>query len=174
MELSREGFDEGDPATGCGWAVAELATPEVLADKRVLARARRKVADGWVEGRAMAPVMVETLRVRLVRRARYGRWGAFPVGPERCYEAFRHHVRVEDCSAHVCDHWMPIEALAKPAERSGRRELAVDVFRAADHPGFRQRLLRQRCLVLAGIGVDDKERSPRPKLRVVEPPGGHR
>ena len=36
-----------------GLSAAYLATPEVLADKRVLARARKKVSDDWVGGRAM-------------------------------------------------------------------------------------------------------------------------
>lgn len=54
--------------------------PEVLVgDKRVLARARKKVGDRRVDGRAMTPAMVDTPRVRLVRQARYGRWSAFPV-----------------------------------------------------------------------------------------------
>ncbi len=68
-----------------GLTPADLATPEVLADTRVLARARNKVSDDRVEGRAMTPAMVETPRVRLVRRVRYGRWNAFPVDPERCW-----------------------------------------------------------------------------------------
>ena len=79
-----------------GFSAADLATPEVLADKRALARARKKVSDDWVEGRAMTPAMVETPRVRLVRRARYGRWSAFPVDPERYYTSFRRHVEVKD------------------------------------------------------------------------------
>ncbi|MGH9091045.1 MAG: hypothetical protein ACRDZR_06655 [Acidimicrobiales bacterium] len=56
-----------------GLTPADLATPDVLADKRVLAKARKKMSDRWVEGRAMTPSMVETPRVRLVRRARDGR-----------------------------------------------------------------------------------------------------
>ncbi len=316
-----------------GFSVADLATPEVLADKRVLARARKKVSDDRVEGRAMTPAMVETPRVRLVRRARYGRWSAFPVGPERYYTSFRRHVEVkdhiskyksftavdrvqerlrsldkpsltgaqrlalyrafhtagleladrtddshgnvgqlrrdawhtylgldwqaaglaaEDYWADVCDlvvfedyaldyqeetlpwrgmpaghaeliegflldlaaecrshyleyqaeealqqlawlavggrrfsryvetaarlgsdHWMPIEAMAESALRSGHRELAVEVFRAADRPGFHQRHLRQRCLALTGVDIDDEGHDPRPTLRVVESPGGH-
>ena len=316
-----------------GSSAADLATPEALADKRVLARARKKVSDDWVEGRAMTPAMVETPRVRLVRRARYGRWSAFPVDPERYYTSFRRHVEVkdhiskyksftavdrvearlrsldkpsltptqrlalyrafhtagleladraddshgnvgqlrrdawhtylgidwqatglaaEDYWADVCDlavfedyaldyqeetlpwrgvpaghaeliegllldlaaecrshylnyqaeealqqlawlavggrrfsryveaaarlgsdHWMPIEAMAESALRSGRQELAVEVFRAADHPGFHQRHLRPRCLALTGVDIDDEGHDPRPTLRVVESPGGH-
>ena len=316
-----------------GFSAADLATPEVLADKRVLARARKKVSDDWVEGRAMTPAMVETPRVRLVRRARYGRWSAFPVDPERYYTSFRRHVEVkdhiskyksftavdrvedrlrsldkpsltpaqrlalyrafhtagleladraddshgnvgqlrrdawhtylgidwqatglaaEDYWADVCDlavfedyaldyqeetlpwrgvpaghaeliegllldlaaecrshylhyhaeealqqlawlavggrrfswyveaaarlgsdQWMPIEAMAESALRSGRQELAVEVFRAADRPGFHQRHLHQRCLALTGVDIDDEGHDPRPTLRVVESSGGH-
>jgi len=316
-----------------GSSAADLATPEVLADKRVLTRARKKVGDDWVEGRAMTPAMVETPRVRLVRRARYGRWNAFPVDPERYYTSFRRHVelkdhiskyksftavdrveerlrnldkasltgaqrlalyrafhtagleladrtddshgnvgqlrrdawhtylgidwqatglRAEDYWADVCDlvvfedyaldyqeetlpwqgvpaghaeliegflldlaaecrshyldyqaeealqqlawlavggrrfsryveaaarlgsdHWMPIETMAESALRSGRQEVAVEVFRAADRPGFHQRHLRQRCLALTGVDIDDEGHDPRPKLRVVEPLGDH-
>jgi hypothetical protein len=316
-----------------GFSAADLATPEVLANKRVLARARKKVSDDWVEGRAMTPAMVETPRVRLVRRTRYGRWSAFPVDPERYYTSFRRHVEVKDhiskyksftavdrvedrlrsrdkpsltpaqrlalyrafhtagleladraddshgnvgqlrrnawhtylgidwratrlaaedywadvcnltvfedyaldyqeetlpwlevpardaeliegllldlaaeCRSHYLDyhaeealqqlawlvvggrrfsryveaaarlgsdHWMPIEAMAESALRSGRQELAVEVFRAADRSGSHQRYLRQRCLALTGVDIDDEGHDPRPTLRVVESPGGH-
>ena len=316
-----------------GLTPADLATPEVLADKRVLAQARKKVSDDWVEGRSMTPAMVETPRVRLVHRARYGRWSAFQVDPACYYASFRRHVEVKDhiskyksfttvdrveerlrsldkpslnpthrlalyrafhtagleladrtddshgnvgqlrrdawhtylgidwqttglqaedywadvcdlvvfepyavdhqeetlpwrqvpagqaeliegllldlaaeCRSHYLDcqteealqqlawlavagrrfsryvdaaarlgsdHWMPIEAMAESALRSGRQELAVEVFRAADRPGFHQRHLRQRCLALAGVDIDDERHDPRPKLRVVGPPGGH-
>ncbi len=310
-----------------GLSSADLAAPEVLADKRVLARARKKVSDRCVDGRAMTPAMVETPRVRLVRRARYGRWNAFPVNPGLYYKSFRRHVevkdqiskyksftavdrveerlrsldqpsltaaqrlalyrafhtagleladrtddshgnvgqlrrdawhtylgldwqatglRAEDYWADVCylvvfedygldyqeetvawqrvpagqaeliegfllslasecrshyldyqaeealqqlawlavagrrfsryveaaarlgsDHWMPIEAMAKSALRSRRRELAVEVFRAADRPGFHQQHLRRRCLALTGVDIDDEKHDTRPKLRVV-------
>lgn len=316
-----------------GFSATDLATPEVLADKRVLARARKKVSDDSMEGRAMTPAMVETPRVRLVRRARYGRWSAFLVDPERYYTSFRRHVEVKDhiskyksftavdrvedrlrsldkpsltpaqrlalyrafhtagleladraddshgnvgqlrrdawhtylgidwqatglaaedywadvcdlavfedyaldyqeetlpwrrvpaghaeliegllldlaaeCRSHYLDyqaeealqqlawlavggrrfsryveaaarlgsdHWMPIEAMAESALHSGRQELAVEVFRAADRPGFHQRHLRQRCLALTGVDIDDEGHDPRPTLRVVESPGGH-
>lgn len=324
VEFSWEGFDEGDPATGRGWAVieengslrghifdlrsrleaagcsaADLATPEVLADKRVLTRARKKVSDDWVEGRAMTPAMVETLRVCLVRRARYGRWGAFPVDPERSYTSFRRHIevkdhiskyksftavdrvedrlrsldkasltgtqrlalyrafhtagleladraddshgnvgqlrrdawhtylgidwqatglRAEDYWADVCDlvvfedyaldcqeetlpwrgvpagHAELIEGLVLDLVAECRSHyldyqaeealqqlawLAVGGRRfnryveAAARPGFHQRHLRQRCLALTGVDIDDEGHDPRPTLRVVERSGGH-
>lgn len=317
-----------------GLTPSDLATPEVLTDKRVLAKARKKVNDSWLEGRALTPAMVETPRVRLVRRSRYGRWNTFPVDPALYYTSFRRHVEVkdhiskyksfaavdrveerlrsldrpslssaqrlalyrafhsaaleladrtddshgnvgqlrvgawhtylgidwqaagircEDYWADVCDlvvfepyalgykeetlpwrhvagdeteliegylvslatecgscyldyqaeealqqlawlavagrrftryveaatrlgceHWMPIEAMAESALRSGRRELAIEVFRAADRPGFHQEHLRRRCRALTGVDISDEKRVPPPRLRVVGSPGGGR
>jgi hypothetical protein len=317
-----------------GLTPADLAPPEVLTDKRVLAKARKKVNDTWLEGRALTPAMVETPRVRLVRRARYGHWSAFPEDPDLYYKSFRRHVEVKDhiskyksfaavdrvedrlrnldapslstahrlalyrgfhtagleladrtddshgnvgqlrvgawhtylgidwqaagisaedywsdlcdlvvfepyaldhkeetlpwrrvpagqaeliegflldlaaeCRSHYLEyqaeealqqlawlavagrgftryveaatrlgseHWMPIEAMAESALRSGRRELAVDVFRAADRPGFHQHHLRRRCLTLTGVDIDDEHRNPRPNLRVVPGSGNRR
>ena len=299
----------------------DLATPAVLSDKRMLARAHHKVGDARVEGRAMTGAMVDTPRARLVYRARYGRWGAFPVDPEHYYKSFRRHVEVKDhisqdqsfaavdrleerlrnldepslteaqrlalyrafqtagleladrtddshgnvgqmrrdawhtylgldwqsaglhveeywadvcdlvvfepyaldyqeetfpwrkvptglaelieelllrlaveCRSHYLDyqadsalqqlawlavsgrrlsryvetatrlgseHWMPIEAMAESALRAGRREVAVEVFRAASSPGPLHEHLRQRCLVLTGVDVDAEGQDPR-------------
>lgn len=61
------------------------------------------------------------------------------------------------------DHWTPIVALAESAAATGRRELAVEVFRAADQPGMHRGHLRERCLKLTGVRLDD----PPPALRVV-------
>lgn len=312
---------------------ADLATAEVLADKRVVARARNKVSDRWVEGRSLTLAMVETPRVRFVRRARYGRWGTFPADPGLYYKSFRRHVEVKEhiskrrsfasvdyvedrlraldqprlataerlalyrafhtagleladrtddshgnvgqlrrdawhtyleldwqatglssedywadlcdlvvfedygldykeetlawqrvpsgqvdlvggfllslateCASHYLDyqaeealqqiawlavagrrfnryveaaarlgseHWMPIEAMAESALHSGRRELAVDVFRAADRPGFHQQHLRRRCLALTGIDLDGETHDPTPNLRAVPGTSGH-
>lgn len=55
-------------------------------DKAALAKARRKVLDQEVDGRAMTEAMRETPKVRLERRARYGHWNRFPVDPARWYE----------------------------------------------------------------------------------------
>jgi len=314
-----------------GLSLADIATPEVLTDKRVLAKARKKVDDSWLEGRALTPAMVDTPRVRLVRRSRYGHWSAFPVDPGLYYKSFRRNVEVKDHIskyksfaavyrveerlrgldrpslsaaqrlalyrgfhtagleladrtddshgnvgqlrvgawhtylgidwqaagisaegywADLCDlvfepyalehkeetlpwrrvpagqaeliagyllnlatecrtnyldyqaeealqqlaclavagrrfgqyvdaatrlgseHWMPIEAMAESALRSGRRELALDVFRAADRPGFHQEHLRQRCRALTGVDISDEDHVPQPKLRVVRGQGG--
>lgn len=62
------------------------------------------------------------------------------------------------------DHWKPIEALAQSAIARGRDELAVDVFRAADQPGMHRDHLRDRCLKLTGVRLDE----PAPRLRVVK------
>jgi hypothetical protein len=319
---------------GAGLTPADLASPDVLSDTRILAKARKKVNDSWLDDRAMTPAMVETPRVRLVRRSRYGRWNTFPVDPALYYKSFRRHVegkaaiskyksfvavdrveerllsidqpslgaaqrlalyrafhtaglelaertddshgnvgrqrvgawhaylgidwqavgiRTQDYWADVCDlvvfepfalhheeealpwrhvpageaeliegfllglasecrshyldyqagealqqlawlavagrrftryvetaarlgseHWMPIEAMAESAFRSGRRELAIDVFRAADRPGFHQQHLRRRCLALTGVDIDGENRDRRPELGVVPRPGGRR
>ena len=73
---------------------AALVGPAVPADKILVAKARRKLADSGLEARAMTPAMVETPRVRLTRRARTGRWRTFPVDPAGYYESFRRHVEV--------------------------------------------------------------------------------
>ena len=315
-----------------GLTPPDLATPDVLADKRVLAKSRKKVNDSGLEGRALTPAMVETPRVRLVRRSRYGRWNTFPVDPGPYYKSLRRHVEVkdhiskyksfaavdrvegrlrsldgpslsaaqrlalyrafhaagleladrtddsygnvgqlragawhtylgidwqaagireEDYWADVCDlvvfepyalgheeetlpwrrvtagqagliegcllslasecrtnhlddqadealqglawlavagrrfgqyvdaatrlgseHWMPIEAMAESALRSGRWELALEVFRAADRPGFHQEHLRQRCRTLTGVDIGDEDHVAPPKRHVLGGPGG--
>ena len=48
------------------------------------------------------------------------------------------------------DHWMPIVALAQAAIKRGRRDIACDVFTAADQPGQQRDYLRQRCIELTG------------------------
>jgi len=73
-----------------------LVPPDAGTDKALIAKARRKVADRGLEGRAMTPAMVDTPRARLTRRVRTGRWSAFPVDPARFYRSFRRHVEVKD------------------------------------------------------------------------------
>jgi hypothetical protein len=55
-------------------------------DKTTLAKARRKVLEQALEGRAKTAPMRDTPRVRLIRRARYEHWDTFPVNPDRWYE----------------------------------------------------------------------------------------
>ncbi len=62
--------------------LADADNPE----KTTLAKARRKVLDQALEGRAMTEAMRETPAALLVRRARFGYWDHFPVNPNRWYE----------------------------------------------------------------------------------------
>ncbi|MDA8357338.1 MAG: hypothetical protein M0Z95_13840 [Actinomycetota bacterium] len=64
------------------------------------------------------------------------------------------------------DHWREVEALAESALRSKRRDLAVEVFQAADRPGRHQQRLRERCTSLTGVVIGDPDGS-RPSLKVV-------
>ncbi|MGH9029561.1 MAG: hypothetical protein ACRDV4_08110, partial [Acidimicrobiales bacterium] len=79
-----------------GLVPADLATSDVLAERGLLPKARKKLAERYLEGRAKSPAMFETPRVRLERRSRAGHWGAFPVNPERYYRSFRRNVEVKD------------------------------------------------------------------------------
>lgn len=62
--------------------LAEVEEP----DKRVLGKARRKVLDQALEGRAMTEAMRNTPAHRLEQRARFGHWDRFPTNPDRFYE----------------------------------------------------------------------------------------
>ncbi len=62
--------------------LAEVEEP----DKRVLSKARRKVLEQALEGRAMTEAMRNTPAHRLEQRARYGYWEKFPTNPDRFYE----------------------------------------------------------------------------------------
>jgi hypothetical protein len=66
---------------GCG-DLAEAEEP----DKRVLGKARRKVLEQALDGRAMTSAMRDTPARRLEQRARYGYWAKFPTNPDRFYE----------------------------------------------------------------------------------------
>ncbi|MDH3683877.1 MAG: hypothetical protein OEV40_28470, partial [Acidimicrobiia bacterium] len=47
----------------------------------------------------------------------------------------------------------PHDTLARSALAAGRRELAIDVFRAADRPGLQRAHLRQLCHQLTGTDL---------------------
>jgi len=68
-----------------GVDIAGLAGAEP-ADKATVARARRKVLEQALEGRAMTEAMRETPRARLDRRARCGAWPVFPISPDGWYD----------------------------------------------------------------------------------------
>ncbi len=79
--------------------------------------------------------------------------------------AGRRYSRYAGAARHLgSDHWMPIVALAESATAAGRKELAVEVFRAADQTGLHRDHLRERCLKLTGVRLDD----PAPPLQVVK------
>lgn len=64
-----------------------LAGP-ALGNKRVLAKARRKVLKQGLTGRDLTPAMVNTPRERLRKRALRGHWDRFPVSPAPDCDAF--------------------------------------------------------------------------------------
>jgi hypothetical protein len=74
---------------------ADLVDEETRSDKRMVAKARRKVESQSIDGRAMTDAMINTPRVRLERRARYGRWDDFPVSHKTFYGRFRAAVEIK-------------------------------------------------------------------------------
>ena len=73
-----------------GLTPADLAAPEVIADKTITQRARSKVTGRInLEHRARTPAMIDTPRHVLAHRARYGHWSDFPSDPTRFFEKFR-------------------------------------------------------------------------------------
>ncbi|MGH9092518.1 MAG: hypothetical protein ACRDZR_14260 [Acidimicrobiales bacterium] len=65
-----------------GLVPGDLATPDVLSERGLLAKAHKKLAERYFESRAETAAMIETPRVRLERRSRTGHWDAFPVNPD--------------------------------------------------------------------------------------------
>ena len=79
--------------------------------------------------------------------------------------AGQRYSRYVDAAVRVgSDDWRPIVALAESALAGGQRDLAVEVFRAADTPGWHRAHLRKRCLALTGQRLEDQP----PSLRVVD------
>lgn len=115
--------------------------------------------------------LVESLLVDLERECRAGHLDHFAAVALRQLAwvalAGRRFSRYVDAARQLgTDHWQEVEALAESALRSGRPALAVDVFRAADRPGWHQEHLRRRCRALTGVSVGDHQRG-RQELRVV-------
>lgn len=72
-----------------GLSASDLASDDLLADKRITNRAREKVTGRTsLEGRACTPAMLDTPRRQLDRRARYGHWSSFPSNPAPFFEKF--------------------------------------------------------------------------------------
>jgi hypothetical protein len=60
------------------------------------------------------------------------------------------------------DHWMPIVALAQAAIARGRKDVAREVFAAADQPGLQRDYLYDRCIELTGSMPDARNANARP------------
>jgi hypothetical protein len=83
-------FDLVQRLGAAGLAPADLASPAVLADRKITARARAKFKGAIPEGAyARTPPMLDLPRQRLHRRARHGLWSTFAVDPTAFYEKFR-------------------------------------------------------------------------------------
>lgn len=71
-----------------------------------------------------------------------------------CHIAGGNHHRYVEAARHLgTDQWIPIDALARSALDTGRRDLAIDVFRAADRPGHQRDHLRRLCKELTGVDL---------------------
>lgn len=98
-----------------GLAPSDLASTKALGERTLVAKARKKLSNSSLDGRALSPAMIETPRVRLTRRARTGHWPSFPVDPAVYYKSFRRHVEVKD---HISKN-RSFEAVARVKDRLG-------------------------------------------------------
>jgi hypothetical protein len=112
----------------------DLASSEVCPDRALMAKARKKVGDQWIEARALTPAMRETPRQRLQDRARRGHWAAFPVSPQAFYERFRTFVEGRD----VVTERATFSRVRRLEERIERLDAACrnEAQRLALHRGF--------------------------------------
>lgn len=61
------------------------------------------------------------------------------------------HARFVEAAAELGSRaWMPILAMAKTALAAGHRQLALEIFTAADQPGMQREYLRAECVKLLG------------------------
>ena len=122
----------------------DLVGPDDLADEVLVTKARRKVSDRGLEGRAMTPAMVDTPRERLVRRARRGWWADFPVDPQRYYASFHRHVELK---GHVSKNrsFDVVERLEERLERLDSQTVALS-----------ERLGLYRAFHSAGLELADR------------------
>lgn len=88
------------------------------------------------------------------------------------FVATRSYRRFSETAAMLgSEHWIPIDAMARAALRTGRHDDAVAIFEAADRPGFHQGDLRKLCRELTGVVLGDEDPPPRPSLRVLSGEG---
>jgi len=165
-----------------GLVPGDLATPGVLSERGRLAKARKKLAERHLEGRAKTTATIETPRARLERRSRIGHWDAFPVNPDRYYRSLRRNVEVKDYISErrslsaVRRVEERLESLDKAGLAVGERLALYRAFhtagleladQAADRPGRHQQRLRERCTSFTGVVIGDSGGS-RPSLKVVQ------
>ena len=136
--------DLGVRLDDAGLVPGDLATPGVLSERGLLAKARKKLADRYLEGRAKTPAMIETPRVRLERRSRTGHWDAFPVNPERYYRSFRRNVEVKDYISERRS-FSAVRRIEERLESLDKAELAVG-----------ERLALYRTFHTAGLELADR------------------
>lgn len=118
---------------------AELAG-EATHDKKVVARARRKVLDQPLQGgRDLTPAMRATPRERLWCRAMHGHWDRFPVSPAAAHDEFAETVKRARGGGRGA--WGIVQALQHRLHDQDRR--------ARDDPA--RRLALWRGLLTAGI-----------------------
>lgn len=130
--------DLRDRLASAGLSPLDLAGAEITCQRRVLARARKRVWGGSIERAAVTEPMVHTPRRRLEDRARRGHWGAFPVSPQRFYPELE---RLVDRHVFVEEH-ESFSVVSEFAERVSALEAAcrstadrVALYRAA-HTAF--------------------------------------
>jgi hypothetical protein len=118
---------------------AELAA-EAVHDRKLLAKARRKVLDQPLQGgRDLTPAMRATPRERLWCRAMHGHWNRFPVSPAATYEEFAETVERQKGRGRGA--WGIVQALQQRLHDQDRR--------ARDDSA--RRLALWRGLLTAGI-----------------------
>lgn len=72
-----------------GLAASDLASPAVLADRKIGSRARAKFKGSIPSGAyARTPAMLDLPAARLCRRARFEHWATFPSNPTVFYDKF--------------------------------------------------------------------------------------
>jgi hypothetical protein len=74
-----------------------------------------------------------------------------------CHIATRGYDRYVEVARRLGSHqWILIDALARSALDAGGRDLAIEVFHAADRPGLQREHLRRLCRELTGIELADR------------------
>jgi len=118
-------LDLRDRLDAAGLTAADLAA-DLLEDKSLRTKARRKVLDQQLADRDLTPAMEDTPRRRLRARALRGNWPSFPVSPEEDYSVFADVVNAEHRSFRLAAE-LETSATEEHRERAGdpARQLAL-------------------------------------------------